>query len=46
MPSFTPDDQLELAFPSQFIPESVKSQLPSELHVRRRLFVLVYHQAY
>jgi glucosamine-phosphate N-acetyltransferase len=31
---FTPDAQLDLLFPTELIPESVKEALPKELHVR------------
>jgi len=34
MPSFTPDEQLELLFDPALIPESFKKTLPEDLHIR------------
>ena len=34
MPSFTPDQELDLLFDPGLIPTSVKAELPSDLHVR------------
>lgn len=31
---FTPDNELDLLFPAEYIPEDVKSQLYSDLHIR------------
>ena len=41
--SFTPDNQLDLMFPSEYIPEDVKTQLHPSLHVRSRFFPLVLY---
>lgn len=32
---FTPDNDLELLFPEEFVPQHIKGQLPPELHVRQ-----------
>jgi len=34
---FTPDAELELLFPSNIIPQSVRNDLPADLHVRSPL---------
>ena len=34
---FTQDNDLDLLFPEELVPQHVKDELPSELHVRRRV---------
>jgi glucosamine-phosphate N-acetyltransferase len=38
--SLTPDNELELLFDPKLIPDDVKAQLPSHLHVRPLAFEL------
>ena len=40
--SFTPDNQLDLMFPSEYIPEDVKTQLHPSLHVKSRFFLVLH----
>jgi glucosamine-phosphate N-acetyltransferase len=43
MSSFTPDNELDLLFPSELISSEVKAQLGPDLHVKRVLMNYAYH---
>lgn len=42
MPSFTPDTELDLLFPSELISSEVKAQLGTDLHVNVHLVVTYF----
>lgn len=38
MTTFTDDKDLDLAFPTEYIPAEVRAALPEDLHVRQRWY--------